>query len=211
MYKLIIFDFDGTIANTIDAGIPIFNDMARRHGFKELKDFNEVRNVNIKQFIKDHKISRIKFIFYLREFLKKLHNEIDKVKPYNGIEGIIRKLNRDYKLGIVSANSQENIKAFLELNDLKYYFDFVYNYPLFLGKSQVFKKIIKEKKLDKKDLIYVGDEDIDVYAAKKAGIDVIAVTWGMKNKSFLKTKNPTFIADKPEEILLFLEKQGSIK
>ena len=206
MYKLIIFDFDGTIANTIDAGIPIFNDMARRRGFKELKDFNEVRNVNIKQFIKDHKISRIKFIFYLREFLKKLNPEIYKIKPYDGMENVIKRLNKDYKLGIVSANSKENIKAFLELNDLKYYFDFVYNYPLLLGKSQVFKKIIKEKKLDKKDLIYIGDEDTDVFAAKKTGIDVIAVTWGVKNKSFLKTKNPTFIADKPEEILFFLGK-----
>ncbi len=206
MYKLIIFDFDGTIANTIGVGITIFNEMARKHKFKELKDFDEVRGKNLKQFIKDHEISRIKFIFYLREFLEKLHKEIDKVEPYEGMKEIIKKLNKNYKLGIVSANSKGNIKKFLELNDMNFYFDFIYNFPLILGKSQAFNKLIKEKKLNKKDLVYIGDEDSDIDAAKKAGIDIISVTWGMKNKVFLHNKKPTFIAEKPEEILKFLEK-----
>ena len=67
------------------------------------------------------------------------------------------------------------------------------------------KKIIKEKKFDKKDLIYIGDEDSDIKAAKKAGIDSIAVVWGMKNKELLRNKKPTFIAEKPEDILSFFE------
>lgn len=206
MYKYIIFDFDGTIANTIGVGIPIFNEMAKIHGFKELKYFEEVRGKNVKQFIKDHEISKLKFIFYLREFLEKLHKDMDKVEPYDGMTDVIKKLNKHYKLGIVSANSKENIKKFLDLNGLNYYFDFIYNFPLLLGKSQVFKKLIKKKDLDEKDLIYIGDEDNDVLAAKKAGIDVIAVTWGMKDKMFLKKMKPTFIAEKPADILLFLKR-----
>ena len=126
------------------------------------------------------------------------------------MDNVIKKLNKRYKLGIVSANSKENILKFLELNDLKYCFDFVYNYQLFLGKSQAFKKIIKGKKLSKDDIIYIGDEDSDIIAAKKAGIKIISVTWGMKNKNMLKNNEPDFIAEKPEDILLFLEKEKAL-
>ena len=205
MYKLIIFDFDGTIADTIEYGIPIFNDLARKHKFRELKDINEVRGVTLMEFIKTHKISRIKFLFYLREFLKKLNREMGNVMAYKGMENVIKQLDKDYKLGIISANSKENIKKFLEANKLEYYFDFIYNYPLLRGKSSVFKKIMKEKRLRKEEVIYIGDEDSDIVAAKKAGIDIMAVTWGMKNKELLKEKKPIFIAEKPADILSFFE------
>ena len=210
MYKYIIFDFDGTIADTLDAGLPIYNEMARKHGFKEIRNLEGLRSITLREFIKRHKISRLRFLFYLRELLKRLNKDMNIVKPYKGMDNVIKKLNKRYKLGIVSANSRENILKFLELNDLKYCFDFVYNYQLFLGKSQAFKKIIKGKKLSKDDIIYIGDEDSDIIAAKKAGIKIISVTWGMKNKNMLKNNEPDFIAEKPEDILLFLEKEKAL-
>ena len=119
---------------------------------------------------------------------------------------VIKKLNKKYKLGIVSSNSKENIEKFVELNNLMSCFDFVLNYSLFFGKSKVFKKIMRKNKLEKNELVYIGDEVRDIIAAKKAGIGIIAVVWGMNNKIILKRKKPSFIADKPSEISKFLEK-----
>jgi len=62
MYKLVLFDFDGTIANTLDAGIPLFNEFARKYGFLEIRDKEEVRGFSLNQFIKNHRMSRTKFI-----------------------------------------------------------------------------------------------------------------------------------------------------
>ena len=205
MYKLILFDFDGTIANTIDLGIPIYNELARKHKFLEIKSIDEVTQFSLKDFVKNHKISRFKFLFYFREFLKKLTSDMKKVEVYKGMDKVIKKLNKDYRLGIVSSNSKENINIFLEIQNLNYYFDFVSNYNLVFGKSKMFKKIMKIKKLNKTDLIYIGDEVRDIEACKKAGIDSIAVIWGMNNKTILKNKNPTYIVDKPEDILKILE------
>ncbi len=206
MYKLILFDFDGTIADTIELGIPIFNELARKHRFIELKSIDELRNVSLKEFFKNHKIKRIKFPIYFREFLIKLNKSMDNVKLYNGMDKVIKRLNKNYKLGIVSANSKDNIKKFLKVNNLEFCFDFVYNYSLVFGKSKVFKKILKKKKLNENELVYIGDELRDIIAAKKASIDIISVTWGFNNKLILKSQKPNFIADKPSDILKFLEK-----
>ncbi len=206
MYKLILFDFDGTIANTLDVGLPIYNQLAKKYNFVEIKSIEEITKFNLIDSIKSHKISKIKFPFYLREFLKLLNKNIENVKIYDGMKEVIRKLNKDYKLGIISANSKENITKFLEMNDLKFCFDFVYNYPLLFGKSKVFKKILKSKKLNKKDIIYIGDEVRDVMAANKTEIDIIAVTWGINNKNLLQTKKPKFIAEKPIDILKYFYK-----
>ncbi|MEK6881728.1 MAG: HAD hydrolase-like protein, partial [Nanoarchaeota archaeon] len=84
MYKLILFDFDGTIADTINVGIPIFNKLARKHNFLEIKSIDEVTQFSLDEFIKKHKISRILFPFYFREFLKLLKQDIAKVKIYKG-------------------------------------------------------------------------------------------------------------------------------
>ena len=206
MYKLIIFDFDGTIANTIEIGIPIFNKLANKYNFVELKKLEELQNTTLKEFFRTHKISKIRFPFYFREFLEDLNKSIDDVKIYPDIKEVIKKLNKHHKLGIVSANTKENIQKFLKKNNLEFCFDFIYNYPLIFGKSRVFKKLIKEKKLKKEDLIYIGDELRDIEASKKAGMNIISVTWGFNNKNILKKENPNFIADKPEDILLFFKK-----
>ena len=205
MYKLILFDFDGTIADTIELGVPIFNELAKKHNFLGIKNIDELRNVTLREFFKNHEVPKLKFPFYFKEFLKELHKQIDKVQVYDEMDDVVKKLNKNYKLGIVSSNSKENIKKFLKINDLEFCFDFVYNYSLLFGKAQIFKKIMRLKKLDKKDLVYIGDELRDIEASKKAGIDIISVTWGFNNKEILMKKNPTFIADKPKDILKFLE------
>lgn len=207
MYKLILFDFDGTIANTIDVGVPIFNKLAKKHHFKRLNSLDELRNTTLNQFFKNHKISKIKLPFYFREFLKELHNNMDSVKIYPGMKEVIKKLNKNHKLGIVSANSKDNIKRFLKLSDIEFCFDFVYNYPLVFGKSVVFKKLLRKKKLRNNELVYIGDELRDIKASKKAGINIISVTWGFNNKERLEEEKPTFLALKPKDILLFLNKR----
>src|SRR3989338_7645337 len=98
MYKYIIFDFDGTIADTLDAGLPIYNEMARKHGFKEIRNLEGLRSITLREFIKRHKISRLRFLFYLRELLKRLNKDMNIVKPYKGMDNVIKKLNKRYIL-----------------------------------------------------------------------------------------------------------------
>ncbi len=107
--------------------------------------------------------------------------------------------HRGVRFGILSSNTQENVKQFLDKNELDF-FDFVRTGKSVFGKSHMINKIIKQRKVRKSDVFYVCDEVRDIEAAKKSGIKSVAVTWGYNTKDALIKENPDFIVDTPEEL-----------
>ena len=69
------------------------------------------------------------------------------------------------------------------------------------GKSRVIKETVKELKLAQDEVIYIGDTIGDIKDSKRAGIKCIAVTWGYNTEALLKKYGPTWLANKPKELL----------
>ncbi|MBN2421059.1 HAD-IA family hydrolase, partial [Candidatus Woesearchaeota archaeon] len=99
---------------------------------------------------------------------------------------------------IMSSNSEKTIKNILKKE--KTSVDFIISENALFGKHFIFNKIIKKFKINKTQLLYVGDELRDIDAAKKAGIKIIAVTWGYNSKSSLKRANPDFVVNDVKEL-----------
>ena len=204
--KLILFDFDGTIADTMQAGIEITNRLADKLNLKKL-DLNKIeyyKTLSPAQFLKEMKVP----LFKIPALAKIYHQEFNKViadlEPFDGMIQTIENLSKCYKLGILSSNSVENIKIFLNRHNIYEYFDFIYSQPHIFGKSSNIKKIINQHKLKTDQVVYVGDEVRDIEAAHKARIAIIAVSWGLNSSELLEKNNPEFLAHKPEDILDFL-------
>ena len=64
----------------------------------------------------------------------------------------------------------------------------------------VINKILKQKKIEKKDVFYVCDEVRDIAAAKKSGIKSIAVVWGYNSEEALQKEEPEFMIKTPQEL-----------
>lgn len=201
--KTLIFDFDGTIA---DSGIKIYeilNEILPSFGIKKVKEseIERLRGMNAKQLLKefDVPIYKVPLVFY--EFEKEYQKIIKDLKPIPGIMPVLKTLNEmGVGLHIASSNSVESISLFLETNDIKY-FDLIKGNSGMLGKSRIIKKIISEKKLLPEEVIYVGDEIRDVESARKVGIKSAAVTWGFNTKKVLEECEPDYLISKPEELL----------
>ncbi|MEH7456754.1 HAD hydrolase-like protein, partial [Bacillus sp. JJ1127] len=69
------------------------------------------------------------------------------------------------------------------------------------GKDKIIKKFLKEKKLTEADMLYVGDEQRDIVACKKAGVNVIWVGWGYDVLETVKEDSPDYMVNTPNEIL----------
>ena len=61
--------------------------------------------------------------------------------------------------------------------------------------------IVRAERLDRSDVLYIGDELRDVEAAKKAGVKVAAVTWGFHNAELLRTGTPDYVVNDANELV----------
>lgn len=73
------------------------------------------------------------------------------------------------------------------------------------GKDKIIKKFLKEKKLTEADMLYVGDEQRDIVACKKVGVNVVWVGWGYDVMETIKEDSPNYMVNTPNEILHIVE------
>lgn len=200
MNNYIVFDFDGTLADTFDV---IKTIAMQEYGEYDI-DLELFKSEGAKGIIRRLDIPRWKIPGMILNVTSKLRNSKE-IKLFPGIVDLLNQLKKDYKIGIVSSNSQEIINDTLREYGLDDLFEFVYSESSLFGKHLVLKKMCSKYKIDPLDVIYVGDEDRDIVAAKKANIKTIAVTWGFNSKEKLSRENPDYLVDSPMEFLEVLQ------
>ena len=203
MIRTVIFDFDGTIADTLDSVVRIVNSNADHFGYKTVtkEDIPYLQGKKPKEILSHLGIS----LFKLPLWIKKIHAEINKeildMKPTQNIGPLLSELHKDAdnNLGILTSNTKENVRQFLSKNELNF-FDFIHAGKSVFGKSHMINKIIKQSQTEKNNVFYVCDEVRDIEAAKKSNIQSIAVTWGYNTKDALKKEKPNFIVESIDEL-----------
>ncbi len=205
--KVAIFDFDGTIADTIPTTqnmAALFNQFADDLGFTQRvtkKDVAIFREKSLREIISMLHIRFYKLPFILRKVQKGMREDLENAKPIVGIKGVLAALKEHgYTLGILSSSRQELVEKFLQKNNLLY-FDFMSTGSSLFGKHKKIQKLLKKNHFSKEETIYIGDEIRDIEAMKKVGIHMIAATWGFNNKKGLVRFMPNFVVDKPQELL----------
>ncbi|WP_180234989.1 HAD hydrolase-like protein, partial [Bacillus pseudomycoides] len=96
------------------------------------------------------------------------------------------------------------IRAFLHNNQIKNIQEVFCSKNLF-GKDKIIKKFLKEKTLTEADMLYVGDEQRDIVACKKVGVNVVWVGWGYDVMETIKEDSPNYMVNTPNEILHIVE------
>lgn len=200
-YDLVVFDFDGTVADTLPSSLVLFNELADRYGFRRIDDPQAARNLTHRQFLKTHRISLLRLPSLTREFLDRQLTYINQVPFCSGFADILPELSRHATLGIVSSNRRENIARFLEAHGQTDRFAFVEGTSNLFGKGRTLRLLARKRQVDCRRVLYVGDEVRDVEAGRRANMDVAAVTWGAHLEAMLRAEKPTFLLHQPSELL----------
>ncbi|MFK7925070.1 MAG: HAD-IA family hydrolase [Bacteroidia bacterium] len=207
--QLLIFDFDGTIANTWQVAGRILEDVRETYTLPpvDMDRLAELRGKSIKELLKISGLSWWQLPRFLNHARKLFKVYIDEVPPIKGMPEAIRDLqSRGFKMGILTSNSEDSVRIFLEKNNLEG-FDFVLAPENLFGKAGVIKRILKYSKLKGGSVIMIGDEVRDINAATKAGIDSLAVSWGFNSEELLMSGSPTHLVHSPEEMLIYLQEE----
>jgi phosphoglycolate phosphatase-like HAD superfamily hydrolase len=205
--KTIIFDFDGTIADSLEKTIETFNELSEEYGFKRVY-FDEIvqfKKLTPVQILEKFDISKWKLPILLKKGKDLFNSKITSIRPFDGMKEILEELKaNEFIIGILSSNSKENIELFLKNNNINS-ISFIHCESNLFGKSKAIKKVLQEQNLKMEEAIYVGDEVRDIEACKKCNIECIAVTWGFNDKEILEKYSPNHLIDKPEQLLNILK------
>ena len=203
-HKTIVFDFDGTIADTYEQLIKLANELADEFNYKPISqsELLRLKNLSSWEIIMQAQIPLFKIPFLFKRIQKELNKEIDRIKIFPEVEIVLHQLKaRGYQLGIITSNTEKNVKNVLAKYELNHLFDFIYAETTIFGKHRIINEVIRTKKIDRGDIIYVGDETRDIRSAQKSRVAIVAVAWGFHSREILAKQKPEFIVARPLELL----------
>ncbi len=206
--KTILFDFDGTLTDSFQQGLKLFNSLAHEYHYRKIKrnELKRLRNLPAREVQKILGISAIKMLFLVRRVRKELSKSATHTKLIPGWKKTLVLLKKQgYCLGIVTSNSHTIVKDFLKRNKINV-FDFIKAGVRVFGKKRAIKKVLLRNAKETNNTVYVGDETRDIEAARKSNIKIIAVAWGFNSEKALKKMKPDAVIKKPEELIQALKR-----
>lgn len=202
VYKLVIFDFDGTLVDSATGIWRTANEMARIYNMKAFKREFVVQAVGtgLESFLADLFPKQVKELG-IKEVVR-VYRAIYDVRYKDGLKifkNVKRTLKYLYAKGVMLAIASNKLKKYVDnINKelgIADYFD------LTMGSADVLRKkpdpfvvyhMMKKYKVTKKDVLFVGDSQYDVKTAKNAGVDCAYLEYGYADKKTIKELKPEF-------------------
>lgn len=205
MFKVAIFDLDGTLLNTLDDLANACNYALNKFSFpthevEEYKKFigNGIYKL-VERAVPNNKKDK-ETVEKVLEIFSEYYNEhmIDMTKPYEGIITLLDELRlKEIKLAVVSNKKHEFTMQIVE----KYFGD---RFDIVFGHRESYKakpdpasvlEVIDKFNILKNECIYIGDSNVDIMTARNSGIECIGVSWGFRGKEELAKAGADYIAD----------------
>lgn len=204
----IIFDFDGTLADSLPVVIRIAQELVPDVDLSD-KEVAMLRNMSARDIIKYSGIPYWRLLRLIIKGKRLLGQRLDELTVFPGISEVLHDLHKQgYQISVVSSNNEAIINKVLKREKIDQYVSGVYGNLGLFNKARAFKAVLRDQKASPNDAVYVGDEVRDIEAAKRGGIPIISVTWGYNGEAILKKYHPTYMAHTPKELLEIIQEHG---
>lgn len=201
-YKLAIFDFDGTLADSLPWAASVVNEFADQYGFQRIdpNDHEQLRNFEAKQLMQHLGVKMWKVPQMAIHVRRRMSEEIERIPMFPGVGEMLRQLvQAGMILAVVSSNSEANVRRVLGPQNAALIRDFDCGAAVF-GKASKLKAVFRRCQVEPNQAILIGDEIRDAVAARKVKMAFGAVSWGYTNPDALRTQQPEEFFTTVEEI-----------
>lgn len=204
---LIIFDYDGVLADTLDDLIHFGQQACNQLGVRHVVTKDDLSNLEVMSFATYGRACEVPE-HLVDEFVKiSLNLFAEKKSPpaiFAGMNEVIRHFSIQHKLAIVTTNSSQNVNLFLAQHGLSDLFHAVYGVDTPGSKAQ--KISLARERFGEESVFMIGDALSDIRSAKEAGVASIAVTWGHQSLEALLRGEPDFVVNSPHELIGMIRK-----
>lgn len=217
MIKGIIFDLDGTLANTLRDLQTAMNNTLSYLGYSDRRDEEAIRmaiNNGAREFVRRSLPDAVKNVdFILSSAINQYEAEyskcyLQKTAPYEGIEAMLMSLKaKGIKLAVLSNKQDFFVKNIVDsLFDKKLFTVIQGQEKLPLKPNPLATlSIIKTMGIKPSQCLFVGDSNVDITTAKNAKMRSVGVCWGYREREILEEAEATFLVDKPDDICQIVE------
>lgn len=196
-YRLLIFDFDGTLADSLPWFTSVLNDVARRFGFRTVtvEEMQALRARGNREIVRALGVSPWKLPLIAGHMRRLARAAAGEMRLFDGAEALLLELRaRGVKVAIVSSNGAAAIRQILG-EQAWAAIDHVEAGAGMFGKAPRLTRAARRLGVAPAEVLTVGDETRDIEAARQAGMAVAAVTWGFARREALEAAAPDHLVD----------------
>lgn len=202
-YKLVIFDFDGTLADTFTWFLTVADDLADQFGLKRVdrSEIESLRHLEIRKIMQKIGVELWMLPRLAHHVQTLLTKDIQRVSLFEGIDQIIQQFaNQGAQLAVVSSNTYHNISQVLGPENMARIQYFECGVSLY-GKTRRLNKVLQQSGFLSHEAVSIGDEIRDIQAAKRAKIAFGAVAWGYTSIETLTRYSPEWVFNRVDDLM----------
>lgn len=206
-YKLVIFDFDGTLANSFPWFVQMVNSVAVKYKFKPVADeeVDGLRSLSAMQLIRHLEIPLWKMPMIANHMRQLMKQDREGIRRFDGVDETLAKLHQaGVTLALVTSNSYENVLHVLGAENVAR-MSYVECSVSMLGKRARYQKVVKQSGFQLAEVISIGDEIRDIEASHQARIPFGAVAWGYTHIDALRDHKPAEVFMHMDDILKLID------
>lgn len=201
-YRVVIFDFDGTLADSFPWFADIYNSVADRYSFprQDRAAIERLRTLSGRQLVRHLGVPAWKVPLIAAHVRRLKARDAHLISLFPGVEPLLLRLsNAGVTLAIVSSNSYDNVRSIIGAQNARLVEHFECGASIF-GKQSRFERLLRRTGVAPAEILCVGDEIRDAEAARGAGIPFGAVTWGFTAREALLAQEPAELFTRVAEI-----------
>ncbi len=209
MKKLLLFDFDGVIVDSLE----LYEEIARlcleaigKPIIKDRDDFLSLFDDNFYEAMRQKGVD----VGAFNRAVERLIPQVDynRVSPFFDLIPVFEKLGNENILVIISSNSLAAIKKIISKYRFDHYFKAVLGADFMLSKIDKINYAMENWNFSRGETYFVGDTLGDMKEAKMAGVKTVGVTWGWHSRERLEKAAADFLFDTPDELLVLADEES---
>ena len=194
-YKLVMFDFDGTLADTFPWALSLYAELTERFDLPlvDPSEYEQWRGRSVREMMHTYGISPRRLPRIGAYMKKRMAENLETLTLFPGVAEMLGALSQHgLRLAVVSSNDKDNIRAVLGAKTDAHFEHYECGVALF-GKAGKLRHTLRVTGVARQDALYIGDEIHDLEAAREAEIDFGAVAWGYNTRASLAEHHPAFL------------------
>lgn len=204
---IILFDFDGVLADTLDDLLNFAKEACTQLGLQRTPtpaDLDALETMSFADYGRQLRVPAQQIDQFVNLCLEMFNHRPRPPKLFEGMNRVLIETAKRSKIAIVTGNSTPTVNSFLRKYGLQEHIKLVIGVEEKGSRPEKIRRVLKELTKNTESAYLVGDSVSDIRAARETGIQSIAVSWGHQSQARLRGANPDYLVESPQELLEFL-------